>query len=142
MKELEKAKKIAVPLLVLSIILYCSMIIFVYGQGLWFVKFAGTTSNESNREEVRSLSVALLIFIPLILLGIWISALVLQILLTIRASKIDQTAMILLIVGFVVPIVSIVGTIFILVKKDNDPKPLNSDSIETTAENITEIDKN
>ncbi|QJR43249.1 hypothetical protein HLA87_00275 [Mycoplasma miroungigenitalium] len=141
MNELEKAKKIAIPLLVLQIV---AVILGIIAYSL-VIKLATDTqpsTNESNNLDVAHQSVSL-IFLQLLLCGSGIAGVVLQIILAVKASKFDQTIMILLIVGFFVPIVSLVGVIMVLTKK-YVVKPINNNNVnnESKQDNpVFELDK-
>ncbi|AWX70428.1 hypothetical protein DP067_03685 [Mycoplasmopsis anatis] len=114
--ELKKVKSLTVTMLVLKFILIFSYILFLI---LVFPSIAALSKLAADRPDISAFSSLMLIFVlGFFLFVLGIAAFIIHILVCIKASKIDNTSFILLLIGFFIGIVDLVGG-FILLSKIN-----------------------
>lgn len=120
-EELKKAKKLTVTMIVLKFILLFSCIIFfvVLGPSFLLTLSSAVADKPSNTNDFGLFSTAIFLLIfGFILFCVGIASFVIHIMVCIKSYKIDNTSFILLLVGFFISIVDLVGA-FILLSKIN-----------------------
>lgn len=120
-QELKKAKSLAITLLVLKFILIFSSIIFFVLLGPSFLltlsNAAADKPSDPNAYGIFSAAILLLTF-GFALFFVAIAAFIIHIIVCVKSYKIDNTSFILLLVGFFIGIVDLVGG-FMLVSRIN-----------------------
>lgn len=141
-QELKKAKSLTITLLVLKFILLFSSIIFFALLGPSFLlalsNAAADRPSDPNGFGLFSAAILLLTF-GFALFCIAIAAFIIHIIVCVKSYKIDNTSFILLLVGFFISIVDLVGG-FILVSKIN--KQIDQVQFKTQFNAINQNDEN
>ncbi|WP_027120327.1 hypothetical protein [Mycoplasmopsis lipofaciens] len=122
---MKKAKKYAKIALILAIITIVLIVIKFLSISITFYNLTTSVSNNNNSDSKVILSIlpttGLLLFFNLVLIGIIITSFVYKILTLVEISRFEElrTSFVLIIVGFFVPLCSIIGLILILKSKSN-----------------------